>query len=122
MTRLLAGFIVAVSALCLAADPDDSPDVKNHPDLNNSGEQVTFHVIDEKPMAQQVFDTGKDTLEPESNAVLAEVLALLTNNAGLKLSIDGNTDDVGYGDSKPVGPNTTDEGRAQNRRVELVKK
>lgn len=27
----------------------------------------------------------------------------------------------GYGDTKPVAPNTTDEGRQQNRRVELVK-
>ena len=28
----------------------------------------------------------------------------------------------GFGDSKPVAPNTDDAGRAQNRRVELVKK
>ncbi len=29
---------------------------------------------------------------------------------------------VGFGDTKPVAPNTADTGRAQNRRVELVKK
>jgi len=28
---------------------------------------------------------------------------------------------VGYGSTKPVGPNTTAEGRQNNRRVELVK-
>lgn len=29
---------------------------------------------------------------------------------------------VGFGDTKPVGPNTTEDGKAANRRVELVKK
>jgi outer membrane protein OmpA-like peptidoglycan-associated protein len=146
--------------------------------INNNGEQVLFYVIDEKAMVQQVevtasemaealkkdgkvalrgilFDTGKDTLKPESDAVLAEIVALLKGDANLKVSIDGHTDNVGnakanlalskkraesvkkyltgkgvavarlkadgFGDTKPVGPNDTEEGKALNRRVELVK-
>jgi outer membrane protein OmpA-like peptidoglycan-associated protein len=34
----------------------------------------------------------------------------------------GRLTSAGFGDTKPVAPNTTDAGRAENRRVELVKK
>jgi OOP family OmpA-OmpF porin len=101
------------------------------------------------------FDTGKATIKPESQPILDQIVVLMKGNPGLKVAVEGHTDNVGtaaanktlsdaratsvvnaivrqgvdakrlsaagFGQERPVADNRTEDGRAKNRRVELVK-
>ena len=61
--------------------------------------------------AQGMIDRMKKKAEEAAKAILATTYGVSA----------GRLTSVGFGDTKPIGPNTTAEGRQQNRRVELVK-
>ncbi len=100
------------------------------------------------------FASDEAVVLEESMPQIGEIVSLLEANDGLRLSIEGHTDDTGtpernrmlalaraqavvdlvvargidagrleaagYGSDRPVADNTTEDGKATNRRVELV--
>jgi flagellar motor protein MotB len=80
--------------------------LKDHPEINLSVEGHTD-------------SDGDDSFNQELSERRAQAVA----DQMLMMGIEGSRlSSVGWGESKPAGPNNTSEGKAANRRVEFVKK
>lgn len=81
-------------------------------------------ILKEKPDWRMTIEGHTDNVGGESfNQALSERRAKSVRDFLVKAGIeDARLESVGLGLSKPVAPNETEIGRAQNRRVELVKK
>jgi OOP family OmpA-OmpF porin len=80
--------------------------LKSNPELKISVEGHTDNVGNPK--------SNKTLSNDRANVVVAEIIAQGIDEKRLSA--------VGYGQDKPIADNNTEEGRAKNRRVELVKK
>lgn len=110
-----------------------------HLGINNDGEQYMLEIIETAAMKQKVefsademarqleasgsitlrgilFDTDKTVLKSESDPLLDELASMLKINAGLRLLIQGHTDNVGAGAANL----TLSTGRAASVKAALV--
>jgi outer membrane protein OmpA-like peptidoglycan-associated protein len=93
------------------------------PDSRQIIDQIAGMLNDEPALNITVEGHTDSTGDPAGNLRLSEMRAAAVVAALVERGIDGaRLSAVGYGRTKPIANNGTEEGRAKNRRVELVKK
>jgi outer membrane protein OmpA-like peptidoglycan-associated protein len=91
-------------------------------DLNNDARRLLEALADELtelgPRTVTIHGYTDDVGDPAYNQRLSERRAqAVRNHLAVLLDDEFRFEATGYGETRPVAPNTTDEGRARNRRV-----
>lgn len=83
--------------------------------------QIAKVLIDNPTYLIEVQGHTDNVGKPEMNQTLSEKRAIAVRNYLISKNVEEKRiTSKGYGDTKPVAPNTTAAGRAKNRRVEFV--
>lgn len=82
-----------------------------------------YRMLNENPSLSVIIEGHTDNVGNQtSNKSLSEQRALSIKNALVNKGISGDRmKTVGYGQDRPIADNSTDEGKAKNRRVEIKK-
>ncbi len=93
------------------------------PDALPTIEQVTKLLKDYASLRLEVDGHTDDVGTPDSNLTLSQQRAETVVQALVAHGIErSRLESAGFGMSRPIAPNTTPEGRSENRRVELIRK
>ncbi len=85
-------------------------------------DQVVKLMTDNPKLKLRVEGHTDDVGAAKDNQLLSEQRAGAVREALINAGIEATRlSAAGFGESRPIGDNTTEEGRAKNRRVELVK-
>jgi outer membrane protein OmpA-like peptidoglycan-associated protein len=135
-------------------DGEDACPLEPGPKWNKGCPEVPFQVGQRIDLPRVEFETGKWEILPVSFAPLNQLVGLMGKYPGIKISIQGHTDNQGdslaneklsinranavrdwlvahtisstrletrgYGQTRPITTNSTDEGRETNRRIEFI--
>jgi OOP family OmpA-OmpF porin len=93
------------------------------PETQGTIDQITALLKSNEDLKVSIEGHTDNVGQPAANKTLSEQRAKSVMNAVLKGGIAaGRLSAVGWGQEKPVADNRSEEGRAKNRRVEIVKK
>jgi len=93
------------------------------PESKNSISQIVALMKENTDLKVAVEGHTDDVGTPQSNQTLSEKRAQAVVDAIVKEGVDGKRlSAAGLGQTRPIADNKTEEGKAKNRRVELVKK